>query len=98
MFHVNAGNFCAMVGEDTVYNDLEKLEGSGWGCYTPWVNNPVATYGNSRPVGIVLLGTYPTHYFCVRDLFSSVCRYIFTSNDFESFSSRYPSFLEAFVT
>ena len=47
-----------MAGEDTVYNDLEKIEGSAWGYYIPWVNIPVSTYGNSRPVEVVLLGEY----------------------------------------
>ena len=50
-----------MEGEDTVYNDPEKLDGSSWGFYISWVNNPVTTYGNSRPVGVVLLGAYLEH-------------------------------------
>ena len=86
-----------MAGEDTVYNDLEKLKESGWGCYIPWVDNHVAAYGNLHSIGVVLWGGYLAHYLCVHDLFSSVCSYIFISNGFECFSSRYLSFLEAFV-
>ena len=47
-----------MTGEDTVYNDLENIEGSGGGYYIPWVNNFVATDGDSRPLWVVLLGAY----------------------------------------
>ena len=86
--HVKAGTFCAMTGEDAIYNDLEKLEGSCWSCYIPVVNNHVATYVNPHPFWVVLLGAYLAHYFCVRDFFSSVRRYIFISNDPECFSSR----------
>ena len=83
-----------MEGEDTVYNDPEKLDGSSWGFYISWVNNPVTTYGNSRPVGVVLLGAYLAH--C--SLFSSVRRYIFILNDFECFSYHYLLFIEDFFT
>ena len=48
-----------MTGEDTVMNDIENLEGGYGGCYIPGVNNPVATYGNSRYVELVLLGGIP---------------------------------------
>ena len=50
-----------MAGEDTVYNDIEKLEGRGGGCYISWVNNFVATDGDLRPVWFVLLGAYLTY-------------------------------------
>ena len=61
--HVKSGKVCAMAGEGTVDNDIEHLKGSGWVCYIPRVNNPVATYGNSRPAWVVLLGAYLSHYF-----------------------------------
>ena len=55
-----------MDGEDTVYNNIEKFKGSGRVCYFPGVNNPVATYGNSCPLWVLLLGVYLAHYFCIR--------------------------------
>ena len=82
-----------MVGEDTVYNDIEKLNGSGGGFYIPGLNNPVAAYGNLRYVGVFLLGEYLAHYFCVSNFSSSICSYILISNYFEYFSSCYPFFL-----
>ena len=86
-----------MAGYDTVYNDLDKFEGSGGGCYISWVNNYVTTNGDSIPVGVVLLGEYLTHYFCVSYLSYSVYSYIFISNDPELFSSCDLLFFEDFV-
>ena len=50
-----------MAGEDTVYNDLENLEGSGEGYYIPWVNNYITSYDDLRTVWVVLLGAYLAH-------------------------------------
>ena len=96
--HVKVGKFCTMSVEDTVYNDIEKLKGISGGCYIPCLNSSVATFGSLCPVWVVLLGAYLTHYFCVRNLFSSFCRYIFIYNDLECFSYRYSLLLEDFVT
>ena len=88
-FHVKAGKLCAMEGDETVYNDLGKLEGSSGGCYIIWVNNCVATDGDYRPFWVVLVGEYLAYYFFVRNLFYSLFRYIFISNDLECFSYFY---------
>ena len=86
-----------MAGEDTVYNDLEMLEVISWGCYIPGVKNPVSAYGNPCPFWVVLLGSYLAHSSCVRNLFSSVFRYILISNDPECFSSCYRFFYDFFT-
>ena len=63
-----------MEGEDTVYDDIEKFEGSGWGYKIPWVNNPVATNCDSISVGVFFWGAYLAHHFCVTYLFSYIHR------------------------
>ena len=85
-----------MAGKDTIYNDLDKSEESGGGCYIPWVNNSVAINGDPIPDMVVLPGAYLANYFRLSYIFSSVCRYIFISNYPESLSYWDPLFLDAF--
>ena len=87
-----------MAREDTVHNYHNNLDVISGGFYIPCLNSSVATYGSLCPVWVVLLGAYLTHYFCVRNLFSSFCRYIFIYNDLECFSYRYSLLLEDFFT
>ena len=57
-FHVKAGKLCAMAGEVTVYNEFDKFKGSGEGCNTPCVNNPVAANGDSSSVRVFFFLAY----------------------------------------
>ena len=56
VFHIKAGKLRSMAGNDTVYNDIGKFEGSYRVCYTPWVNDYVATNSDSSSVEVVFLG------------------------------------------
>ena len=85
-----------MAGEDTVYDDFDKFEGSGGGCNIPGVYNPVGGSGDSSYVGVFFWGAYFAHNFCVSCLFSSICRHIFIPNDMEHFIPRDTLFLGGF--
>ena len=60
--------------EDTIYDGIDKFEGSGGGCNIPRVNNPVAAKCDSISVGVFFLGAYLTHHFRVTYLFYSIRR------------------------
>ena len=79
-----------MAEKDTIYDNLGKFEVICGGWYIPWVNYSVANNGYSSPVGVVFLGEYLSHYFCISHLLSSVCRYILVLDDPEGFISYYP--------
>ena len=57
-FHIKAGKISTMAGNDTLYNDLGNSEGIYGGCHVPWINDSVATHGDSSPVGVVFMGAY----------------------------------------
>ena len=95
--HNKEGKLRTLAGYETIYNDLSKLEGSGGGCYILWVNDSFVTNSDLIPVGVVFLGTYLAHYFCISHLIYSVCRYIFISNDPERFSYCYLLFIDSVV-
>ena len=97
VFHIKAGKLRSMTGNDTVYNDIGKFEGSCGGFYILWINHSVANNGDSIPVGVVFMGEYLAHYFSISHLISYVCSYILISDDPESFSSIYLLFIDAFV-
>ena len=48
-----------MVGEDTVDDELDKFDGNSRGFKIPWVNNPVATNGDSKYSGVICWGGVP---------------------------------------
>ena len=72
IFHIKSGKHFSLAGNDTVYNYLGKFKGRCGGCYIPWLNDYVATNGDSIPVGVVFLGEYLAYYFHISYLLSSV--------------------------
>ena len=50
-----------MAEKYTVYDDIGQFEGIYGGCYIPWVNDYVATNGDSSPVGVIFMGAYLTY-------------------------------------
>ena len=60
--------------EDTIYDGIDKFEGSSGGYKIPWVNNPVAANCDSSSVGIFFWGEYLTHHFRVNYLFYYILR------------------------
>ena len=86
-----------MAGKDTVYDDIFQFQGRYGGCYITWVNDSVANNGDSLSSGVVFLVADLSHYFCISNLFSSICRYIFIFDNPESLCSCYPLFLDTFV-
>ena len=87
-----------MEGEDIFDNDLNKFEGSGGGCSIPWVNNPVATNGDSSSIEVIFWGEYLAHNFCVSDIYFSIHRYVFIPNDSEGLSPINTLFIGAFIS
>ena len=85
-----------MVGEVTVYDELDKFEGSGGGFNITWLNNPVAANGDFSSVGVFFLGVCLAHESCAICLFSYFHKYIFIPNDMECFSPCNTLFLGAF--
>ena len=83
--------------EDTIYDGIDKFEGSGGGCNIPWVDKPVSINGNSSYAGLFFRVVYLVHDFFIGCLSSFIHRYSFIPNYTELFSTRDTIFLGAFV-
>ena len=74
---------------DTAINELDKAEGTCGSAYIDWIADAATSDGDACTIGILLLRSDLTHNNGVANLFSSVLRDIFKSNDAEGVRALY---------
>ena len=81
VFLVKADKVRIVTRQDTFNHELEEVEGTGGHAYILWIADAATSDGDTCTIGVFLLMSDLIHNHGVEDLFSSVLRDIFKSND-----------------
>ena len=79
--NVKACKFRISTGEDTVDDQLHKIEPSSWGAHVAGVADAVASNCDSSVIGVLFMFPDFTDYFGVRDFAPSIDRDVHVIND-----------------
>ena len=84
--NVKACKFRISTGEDTVDDQLHKINPSSWGAHVSVVADAVASNCDPSSIGVLFLFPHFTYYFGVRDFDPSIDRDVHVINDVERVS------------
>jgi hypothetical protein len=92
VFKVNGAEPCALPGEDAVEEELDEFKGCGVGASVARKANPVAAYGDTSSVRVILVWADFTDHHGVADLLALVEGDVLEVDEKEGVGTPYPLF------
>ena len=87
VFDIVTNKFCTWTRENAVDLELEGFEGACVGADVAGIDDTIATDGDSSAIFFFFVGLDFANYFGVRDLFATVERDVFVSDDMKGFGA-----------